>query len=186
MLANVWMHCGPLMVDSDKMSKSLGNFRSIRETVSGGAGLPGDWAAYPVNLREAEMLRFFIVRNHYRSVQNYTPDNLLDAQNALDRLYQTLHNAGAASREPDEANQRQPGEPYRRVTGQCAVQPMLGDPMARRGRVHGIHQDVGVDEIHRPARTLLIASASANSPAIWLALVTSTSMPRSNVGVEKA
>jgi len=35
-------------------------------------------------------LRFFIVRNHYRSIQNYTPDNLADAQHALDRLYQTL------------------------------------------------------------------------------------------------
>ena len=38
------------------------------------------------------MLRFFIVRNHYRSTQNYAPDNLYDAQQALDRLYQTLAN----------------------------------------------------------------------------------------------
>lgn len=91
-LAQVWMHCGPLMVDADKMSKSLGNFRTIRETISGGVQSPDDAASYPVNLREAQMLRFFIVRNHYRSVQNYTPENLLDAQNALDRLYQTLQN----------------------------------------------------------------------------------------------
>ncbi len=91
-LAQVWMHCGPLMVDADKMSKSLGNFRTIRETVSGGAQSPDDAASYPVNLREAQMLRFFIVRNHYRSVQNYTPENLFDAQNALDRLYQALQN----------------------------------------------------------------------------------------------
>lgn len=91
-LARVWMHCGPLMVDADKMSKSLGNFRTIRETISGGAQIPDDAASYSVNLREAEMLRFFIVRNHYRSVQNYTPENLFDAQNALDRLYQTLQN----------------------------------------------------------------------------------------------
>ncbi|UHL65578.1 cysteine--tRNA ligase [Paralcaligenes sp. KSB-10] len=96
-LANIWMHCGPLMVDADKMSKSLGNFRTIRETVSGGASLPDDAASYPVNHREAEMLRFFIVRNHYRSMQNYTPDNLLDAQNSLDRLYQTLQNVPPAS-----------------------------------------------------------------------------------------
>lgn len=96
-LANVWMHCGPLMVDSDKMSKSLGNFRTIRETVGLSASLSSDSADYDVNAREAEMLRFFIVRNHYRSIQNYTPDNLRDAQSALDRLYQTLHNVAPAS-----------------------------------------------------------------------------------------
>lgn len=52
------------MVDSDKMSKSLGNFRTIRQTI----GLPGqsdDSPTYQVNPREAEMLRFFIVRNHH-------------------------------------------------------------------------------------------------------------------------
>ncbi|TFL14380.1 cysteine--tRNA ligase [Pusillimonas caeni] len=91
-LANVWMHCGPLMVDADKMSKSLGNFRTIRETVALPGSLADDEPSYDANPREAEMLRFFIVRNHYRSVQNYTPDNLRDAQHALDRLYQALHN----------------------------------------------------------------------------------------------
>lgn len=87
-LANTWMHCGPLMVDSDKMSKSLGNFRTIRETVDG--ELTAGQAQYRPNVREAEMLRFFIVRNHYRSALNYTPENLADAQAALDRLYTTL------------------------------------------------------------------------------------------------
>jgi cysteinyl-tRNA synthetase len=91
-LASVWMHCGPLMVDTEKMSKSLGNFRTIRQTIANAADLADDAAQYPFNLREAEMLRFFIVRNHYRSAQNYAPDNLIDAQNALDRLYQTLLN----------------------------------------------------------------------------------------------
>lgn len=96
-LANVWMHCGPLMVDDDKMSKSLNNFRTIRQTVAQGA-LDDSKADYAFNPREAEMLRFFIVRNHYRSPQNYTPDNLDDAQNALDRLYQSLANVA-----PDDA-----------------------------------------------------------------------------------
>jgi len=89
-LAHVWMHCGPLMVDTDKMSKSLGNFRTIRQTIAGQDELDTGQADYVWNPREAEMLRFFIVRNHYRSPQHYTPDNLNDAQNALDRLYQTL------------------------------------------------------------------------------------------------
>ena len=99
-LANTWMHCGPLMVDSDKMSKSLGNFRTIRQTI----GLPGqsdESPTYQVNPREAEMLRFFIVRNHYRSPQNYAPDNLVDAQLSLDRLYQTLQNVPPAEAEID-------------------------------------------------------------------------------------
>ncbi len=99
-LANTWMHCGPLMVDSDKMSKSLGNFRTIRQTI----GLPGqsdESPTYQVNPREAEMLRFFIVRNHYRSPQNYAPDNLVDAQLSLDRLYQTLQNVPPAETEID-------------------------------------------------------------------------------------
>jgi cysteinyl-tRNA synthetase len=87
-LANTWMHCGSLMVDAEKMSKSLGNFKTIRETVDGQV-TPGQ-ADYHPNAREAQMLRFFIVRNHYRSAQNYTPRNLADAQAALDRLYQTL------------------------------------------------------------------------------------------------
>lgn len=87
-LANTWMHCGPLMVDAEKMSKSLGNFMTIRQTVCADAG--SDQVQYQANPREAEMLRFFIVRNHYRSIQNYAPDNLADAQSALDRLYQTL------------------------------------------------------------------------------------------------
>ena len=94
-LANHWMHCGPLMVDTEKMSKSLGNFRTIRQTIAL-PGQDGETPGYPVNQREAEMLRFFIVRNHYRSPQNYAPDNLVDAQASLDRLYQTLANVPAA------------------------------------------------------------------------------------------
>ncbi|MBC7204048.1 MAG: cysteine--tRNA ligase, partial [Pusillimonas sp.] len=58
-------------------------------------------AGYQANAREAEMLRFFIVRNHYRSIQNYTPDNLRDAQNALDRLYQALLNVSPEEIEID-------------------------------------------------------------------------------------
>ncbi len=72
-LANVaWMHCGPLMVDDDKMSKSLNNFRTIRQTVAAGP-LDDSKADYAFNPREAEMVRFFVARNHYRSPQNYTP-----------------------------------------------------------------------------------------------------------------
>lgn len=89
-MASVWMHCGSLMVDSEKMSKSLGNFHRIRDTLAAQTELSDEQSSYTPNVREAEMVRFFIVRNHYRSMQNYAPDNLLDAQHALDRLYRTL------------------------------------------------------------------------------------------------
>lgn len=99
-LASFWMHCGPLMVDAEKMSKSLGNFRTIRATLAADDAA-NEQASYAVNPREAEMLRFFIVRNHYRSSQNYAPDNLFDAQSALDRLYQALLNVTPAPCEID-------------------------------------------------------------------------------------
>ena len=74
-LANIWMHCGPLQVGGDKMSKSLGNFLTIRQACQ---------------QYRPESVRFFIVRNHYRSPQNFAADNLADADNALSRLYTTL------------------------------------------------------------------------------------------------
>src|SRR5690606_41973352 len=80
---------------------SLGNFRRIRSTSAADANVSDEVAQYQANPREAEMLRFFIVRNHYRSVQNYTPDNLVDAQNALDRLYQALANVAPEAVEID-------------------------------------------------------------------------------------
>lgn len=97
-MANYWMHCGPLMVDADKMSKSLGNFKRIRDTIAINDGSDLDSQAdYQANIREAEMLRFFIVRNHYRSIQNFAPANLNDAQQAIDRLYQCLANVPPAA-----------------------------------------------------------------------------------------
>src|SRR5699024_8577135 len=95
-MAQIWMHCGPLMVNDDKMSKSLGNFSTIRDTIAIPDTLSNEDPDYEFNVREAEMLRFFIVRTHYRSPQNYALSNLYDAQNALDRLYQPLLNVPPA------------------------------------------------------------------------------------------
>ena len=73
--ANVWAHNGLLNVDNTKMSKSLGNFFTIREVL----------ARY-----DAETLRFFMLRTHYRSPFNFSDANLDDARNALRRLYTAL------------------------------------------------------------------------------------------------
>ncbi|MDP3246715.1 MAG: cysteine--tRNA ligase [Polaromonas sp.] len=74
-LARFWVHNGFVRVDNEKMSKSLGNFFTIREVL----------AKY-----DAETVRFFIVRAHYRSALNYSDAHLDDARNALKRLYTAL------------------------------------------------------------------------------------------------
>lgn len=74
-LAKVWMHNGFVNIDNEKMSKSLGNFFTIREVLE---------------KFDAETLRFFIVRAHYRSPLNYSDVHLDDARGALRRLYTAL------------------------------------------------------------------------------------------------
>ena len=74
-LAKVWMHNGFVNIDNEKMSKSLGNFFTIREVLQ---------------RFDAETLRFFIVRAHYRSPLNYSDVHLDDARGALKRLYTAL------------------------------------------------------------------------------------------------
>jgi cysteinyl-tRNA synthetase len=79
---NYWMHNGFVRVDDEKMSKSLGNFFTIREVL----------ARY-----DAEVVRFFILRAHYRSPLNYSDKHLDEARSGLARLYTALKGAPAAS-----------------------------------------------------------------------------------------
>ena len=74
-LARYWMHNGFINVDNEKMSKSLGNFFTIRDVLKE---------------FDAETVRFFIVRSHYRSSLNYSDVHLNDAKGALKRLYTAL------------------------------------------------------------------------------------------------
>ncbi len=75
-MASVWMHNGFINVDNEKMSKSLGNFFTIRDVLKE---------------FDAETIRFFVVRSHYRSPLNYSDVHLNDARGALKRLYTALH-----------------------------------------------------------------------------------------------
>ncbi len=84
---NVWMHNGFVRVDEEKMSKSLGNFFTIREVLK---------------KYDAEVVRFFILRAHYRSPLNYSDTHLDDAKGALTRLYTALKSS-AVRAEPVEA-----------------------------------------------------------------------------------
>ncbi|MDD5329511.1 MAG: cysteine--tRNA ligase [Sulfuricella sp.] len=86
---NYWIHNGFVRVDNEKMSKSLGNFFTIREVL----------AKY-----DPEVLRFFILRAHYRSPLNYSDQHLDDAKGALTRLYTALKNAPPAEIAVDAAD----------------------------------------------------------------------------------
>jgi cysteinyl-tRNA synthetase len=83
---NYWMHSGMVQVDEVKMSKSLGNFFTIREVLK----------AY-----DAETVRFFLLSSHYRSQLNYTEDNLNQARASLERLYTALRDVPAVERQPE-------------------------------------------------------------------------------------
>ena len=70
-----WMHAGAVRVDGEKMSKSLGNFFTIREVLE---------KYHP------EVVRYLLVSSHYRSAINYSEDNLKEAKGALERFYHAL------------------------------------------------------------------------------------------------
>lgn len=77
---NYWIHNGFVRVDNEKMSKSLGNFFTIRDVLK---------------QYDAEVVRFFILRAHYRSPLNYSNVHLDDAKSALTRLYTAIKDVPA-------------------------------------------------------------------------------------------
>ena len=87
---NYWMHNGFVRVDNEKMSKSLGNFFTIRTVLE---------------QFDAEVVRFFILRAHYRSPLNYSDAHLDDARRSLDSLYFTLRDVPPASVAIDWSNE---------------------------------------------------------------------------------
>jgi len=72
---NIWMHAGFLQINQEKMSKSLGNFFTIRDVLK---------------THQAEVMRYFYITSHYRSPLAYSEDALHQARNALERLYGAL------------------------------------------------------------------------------------------------
>ncbi len=83
---NYWLHNGFVRVDDEKMSKSLGNFFTIREVLQ---------------KYDPEVVRFFILRAHYRSPLNYSDAHLDDARTALTRLYTALKETAPEAGEAD-------------------------------------------------------------------------------------
>ncbi|MFP1808989.1 cysteine--tRNA ligase [Lonsdalea quercina] len=93
---NYWMHSGMVMVDREKMSKSLNNFFTVRDVL----------AHY-----DAETIRYFLMSGHYRSQLNYSEENLKQARASLERLYTALRgmdtSAAACGGEAFEARFRE-------------------------------------------------------------------------------
>jgi cysteinyl-tRNA synthetase len=83
---NVWMHNGFVRVADEKMSKSLGNFFTVREVLQH---------------YRSEEVRYFILSSHYRSPVNYTDENLHSARASLTRLYTALRGMDTGSESPD-------------------------------------------------------------------------------------
>ena len=81
---NLWMHNGFVRVDDEKMSKSLGNFFTVREVLK---------------QYQPEIIRFFILSSHYRSPLNYSDEQLNDAGTALTRLYTALRGVNLVANE---------------------------------------------------------------------------------------
>lgn len=77
---NYWMHSGMVMVDREKMSKSLNNFFTVRDVLEH---------------YDAETVRYFLMSGHYRSQLNYGEDNLNQSRSALERLYIAIRNTDA-------------------------------------------------------------------------------------------
>src|ERR1700677_1107440 len=91
---NVWMHNGFVNIDDEKMSKSLGNFFTVRDVLA--------------TLRDPEVLRFFLLSSHYRGPINYSAAQLAQADETLAGLYRALKGApaGATSGDASRAYQR--------------------------------------------------------------------------------
>ena len=88
---NLWMHNGFVNVDNEKMSKSLGNFFTVREVLK---------------IYQPEVIRYFIVSSHYRSPLNYSDPQLDQARAALARLYIALRGIEAAAAPRDSEYRR--------------------------------------------------------------------------------
>jgi cysteinyl-tRNA synthetase len=92
LFARVWMHNGFLTLDNEKMSKSLGNFFTIRDVLQ--------------RVRDPEVIRYFVLSSHYRGPINYSAEQLTQADAALTRLYTALRDAPESPAEPSEFTRR--------------------------------------------------------------------------------
>ncbi|MGM8884492.1 cysteine--tRNA ligase [Psychrobacter sp. 1U2] len=110
--ANNWMHVGFINVDGEKMSKSLGNFFTIREVT---------------NRYHPETVRFFLLSSHYRSQVNFSDSALDEAHNSLSRLYNALRIAEQQQNQTLEMDNELINQVYQSAAGQAFIAAMNDD-----------------------------------------------------------
>lgn len=110
--ANNWMHVGFINVDGEKMSKSLGNFFTIREVT---------------NKYHPETVRFFLLSSHYRSQVNFSDSALNEAHNSLSRLYNALKIAQQHQSQALEMDNELINQAYQSAAGQAFIAAMNDD-----------------------------------------------------------
>ena len=110
--ANNWMHVGFINVDGEKMSKSLGNFFTIREVT---------------NKYHPETVRFFLLSSHYRSQVNFSDSALDEAHNSLSRLYNALKIAQQHQSQALEMDNELINQAYQSAAGQDFIAAMNDD-----------------------------------------------------------
>ena len=110
--ANNWMHVGFINVDGEKMSKSLGNFFTIREVT---------------NKYHPETVRFFLLSSHYRSQVNFSDSALNEAHNSLSRLYNALRIAEQQKNQALEMDNELINQAYQSAAGQAFIAAMNDD-----------------------------------------------------------
>jgi cysteinyl-tRNA synthetase len=120
---NVWMHNGFVNVNDEKMSKSLGNFFTVREV------LP---------LLRPEVLRYFVISSHYRGPINYSEENLTQADAALERLYLALRGTpmGVAGELPEDFHGAM-ADDFNTPEALAVVQMLARDLNAAKAAGHG-------------------------------------------------
>jgi cysteinyl-tRNA synthetase len=118
-MANYWIHNGFVRVDNEKMSKSLGNFFTIRDVLK---------------KYDAEVVRFFILRAHYRSPLNYSDAHIDDAKGALTRLYTALADVDLGGEQPSRRLGRAARPPFPRSDGRRLQHAAGGGRAVRPGK----------------------------------------------------
>ncbi len=127
--ARNWMHVGFINVDGEKMSKSLGNFFTIRDVM---------------NKYLPETVRFFLLSSHYRSQVNFSDVALDDAHNSLSRLYQALKNAEQQKGQVIEVDDTVVNAAYDSSAGKDFIAAMNDDfnSSAAMGVLFGLARDI--------------------------------------------